>query len=250
MKQQTIHIDINCDVGEGIGNEAELLPLISSCNIACGGHAGDLNTMTNVVRLAKENRVKIGAHPSYPDKENFGRVSMDINSEVLIKSIQTQLESFTTILKQENVIMHHIKPHGALYNDVVKNSDLAKVFLEAISSYKQQAILYVPYKSAIESEALKQNFSIKQEAFGDRNYNSDLSLVSRKLTNAVIAEPEEVLSQLISIVKESQVRAKDGSLVKLKADTFCIHGDTSTALQILAYLTVELPKHNISIIRE
>lgn len=243
-------IDINCDVGEGIGNEAELLPLISSCNIACGGHAGDIETMTSVVRLAKENRVRVGAHPSYPDKENFGRVSMDISSNVLIKSIQTQVENFTSILKKENVRMHHIKPHGALYNDIAKDIQLAKTFLKAIIGYKNHLVLYVPYNSIIESQALKQNFKIKYEAFGDRNYNKDLSLVSRKFPNAVIEKPEQVLSHLLSMVKEKQLIAQDGSVVKLKADTFCIHGDTPSVLQILAYLTKELPQHNISIIRE
>lgn len=206
--------------------------------------------MTMVVRLAKENWVRVGAHPSYPDKENFGRLSMDINSAVLIKSIQTQIESFTSILEQENVTMHHIKPHGALYNDISKDIDLARIFLEAISCYKEDIFLYVPYNSVIESEALNRNFKIKQEAFGDRNYNKDLSLVSRKLPNAVIDKPEEVLSHLVLMVKESQLLTQDGSAVRLKADTFCIHGDTPSALQILTYLSKELPKHNISIIRE
>lgn len=250
MKPQTIHIDINCDVGEGIGNEAELLPLISSCNIACGGHVGDEETMTKVIRLAKENKVKVGAHPSYPDKENFGRVTLDIPTDVLIKSIQTQLECFTSVLETENVKLHHIKAHGALYNDIAKDVDLAKIFLKAIYKYKKGIVLYVPYNSTIDLEALKQDFNIKYEAFGDRNYNKDLSLVSRKLPNAVIEKPEQVLSHLLSMVNEEQLISQEGSLVKLKADTFCIHGDTPSALQILAYLTKELPQHNIFITRE
>ena len=244
------NIDINCDVGEGIGNEAELLPLISSCNIACGGHAGDIETITKVVRLAKENKVKIGAHPSYPDTKNFGRVSMDIPSDVLIKSIQQQMEDFTSVLKKENVGMHHIKPHGALYNDVAKDAGLAKVFLKSIEIYKDNIFLYVPYNSMIEFEGLKQNFKIKNEAFGDRNYNKDLSLMSRKFPKSVIEKPEEVLAHLVSIVKEKQLIAHDGSVVKLKASTYCIHGDTPSALQILTYLTKELPQHNIFIKRE
>lgn len=243
-------IDINCDVGEGIGNEAELLPLISSCNIACGGHAGSMETITKVVRLAKGNGVRVGAHPSYPDKENFGRVSMDIPSDILIKNIRAQMESFTLVLERENVKMHHIKPHGALYNDISKNVELAKIFLEAVKKYKSNIFLYVPYNSIIEVESLKQNFSIKHEAFGDRNYNKDLSLVSRKLPNALIEKPEQVLSHLLSMIKENQLLAIDGSLQKLKADTFCIHGDTPSALQILTYLSKELPQHNISVQRE
>ena len=249
MNPNTKHIDINCDVGEGIGNEVELLPLISSCNIACGGHAGDLQTMTEVVRLATEYKVRVGAHPSYPDKENFGRVSMDVSSDVLIASIQSQLESFTSILKKENIVLHHIKPHGALYNDIAKDENLATIFLSAISDFKDEMFLYVPYQSKIETEALKQKFKIKYEAFGDRNYNADLSLVSRKLPNAIIENPQQVLSHLSSIVNEGRVVVQSGDHVKLVADTFCIHGDTPTAFEILTYLTKELPNHNITIKR-
>ena len=248
MKEYSI--EINCDVGEGIGNEAELLPLISSCNIACGGHAGDIDTMTKVVRLAKKNGVRVGAHPSYPDRENFGRISMYISPESLIESIQSQLKFFTTILDKEQVKMHHIKPHGALYNDIAKNPDLAKTFLEAIGQYKDDVFLYVPYKSSIEIESLKKNFTIKYEAFGDRNYNLDFTLVSRKHSKAVIENPEMVLSHLLSMIEKESLRTVDGELLKIKADTFCIHGDTSSALQILTYLSEELPNRNISIIRE
>jgi len=200
--------------------------------------------------LAKKNKVRVGAHPSYPDTENFGRVSMDILPEDLIKSIQNQIKRFTSILHVERLKMNHIKPHGALYNDIAKNTDLAKTFLKAIIDYKNDYFLYIPYNSMIEIEALKQNFKIKYEAFGDRNYNKDLSLMSRKLPNAVIENPEEVLSHLLFMVKEKCLMAQDGSQVKIKADTYCIHGDTPSALQILTYLTKELPQHNISIIRE
>lgn len=244
-----IGININCDVGEGLGNEAELLPLISSCNIACGGHAGNLETMTTVVRLAKENKVRVGAHPSYPDRENFGRISMDISSDVLVKSIQTQIANFISVLEKEDVKMHHIKPHGALYNDIAKDNYLAKIFLKSIINYKSYIFLYVPYNSIIELEALKQNFKTKHEAFVDRNYNNDLTLVSRKLPNAVIEKPAQVLAHLLSMVKEKQLITPNGSVVEIKADTYCIHGDTPSALQILTYLTKELPQHNIFIKR-
>lgn len=243
-------IDINCDVGEGIENEAQLLPLISSCNIACGGHAGDEETMRQVIRLAKKNKVKVGAHPSYPDKENFGRVSIDIPIDLLKKSIRNQIARFNSILKLEHVEMHHIKPHGALYNDIAKDSILAHAFLESIQTYKDKVFLYVPYNSIIEAEALKQKFKIKYEAFGDRKYNEDLSLVSRNLPNAVIEFPEKVLMQIISMVTKKQVTTANHSAVKIKADTFCIHGDTPSALQILMYLASKLPHHNISISRE
>lgn len=242
-------IDINCDVGEGIGNEAELLPLISSCNIACGGHAGNRNTIKEVVLLAKQHKVKIGAHPSYPDKENFGRLSMSISENELIVTIQEQIQNFLTVVKKEDLIMHHIKPHGALYNDIAKDLILTRIFLKAISNFKK-SFLYVPYGSVIEKEALKQGFKIKREAFADRNYNTDLSLVSRRLPNAVIEDPEMVLSHMLSMVKEEHVKTINGDIVTMAADTFCVHGDTASALQILTYLSNELGIHNIKIASE
>ncbi len=240
-------IDINCDVGEGVGNEAALLPLISSCNIACGGHAGTVESMTNVALLAKENNVKIGAHPSYPDKANFGRQSMNIELLALKESLRDQLKVFSSILYENRLKLNHIKPHGALYNDLATNDDLAVFFLETIKAYKKEVFLYVPYASQIASKAIEQNFKIKYEAFGDRKYNSDLTLVSRKLPRAVIKSPEEVLQQLLSIIQKNEVEPLGGPVVSLSADTFCIHGDTSNALQILAYLSKELPNHNIEI---
>lgn len=240
-------IDINCDVGEGIGNEAALFRYISSCNIACGGHAGDLNEMQRVTSLAYENNILIGAHPSYPDRENFGRISMDISSNILIRSIRTQIEELTTILKAQNVSLHHIKPHGALYNDIIKDQSKALIFLEAIAQYKSEVKLYVPYGSAIAREAQIKGFQYVYEAFGDRNYNEDLTLVSRKSPNALIEEPALVLQHLITIINEQQVRTITGENVMLLADTYCIHGDTPSALQILTYLSHELPKYDIVI---
>ena len=127
---------------------------------------------------------------------------------------------------------------------------MAKIFLRAIQNYKSSVFLYIPCNSIIELEAMKQNFNIKYEAFGDRNYNEDLSLVSRRLPNAVIEEPEQVLSHLLSMVMEEQLITQDGIVAKIRANTFCIHGDTPSALRILTYLTEVLPQHNISIKRE
>ena len=239
-----IEIDINCDVGEGIGNETLLLPLISSCNIACGGHAGDLSSMHHVVQLAIKNKVKIGAHPSYPDSANFGRLSIKIEKAVLQQSIKEQIDVLQAILKKEKTPLHHIKPHGALYNDIAKDENLAMVFLEAIQAYKDTSFLYVPYDSVIENLAKKNGFTVLLEAFADRNYNADLSLVSRKMPNAILEVPEEVLEHLVRMVKDSKVKTSEG-LVKILADTYCIHGDTPAALQILTYLSTTLAQYQI-----
>ncbi len=240
-------IDINCDVGEGIDNEAQLLPLISSCNIACGGHAGNEMTMAKVIRLAKKYRVRVGAHPSYPDRKNFGRLSMSMTQQKLEASIQKQLQVITSIAKKESVRLHHIKAHGALYNDIAKDAVVAKVYLNAISGYKAKVLLYVPYKSEIEELAKQQGFKVKREAFGDRNYNRDLSLVARNLPNALLVNPPEVLVHLLNIVNEKKVKTIKNDMIDLIADTYCIHGDTPSAYEILTYLNKELPLHNVQI---
>lgn len=236
------HIDINCDLGEGVGNEAEVLPLVSSCNIACGGHAGDKTTMRWVVSLAKKHGVNVGAHPSFPDMANFGRVSMELPPKELIGTVRAQIERLDSICKEAGVQLHHIKAHGALYNDLAKGEDLAQVFLEAIAPYKADIFLYVPAMSAFAKLAIQKGFKIKREAFGDRNYKADLSLVSRKEANALIVSPQSVLEHVVRMVTEGKVRTVANTLENIKADTYCIHGDTPNALQILTYLSNELPK--------
>lgn len=238
-------IDINCDVGEGVGNESDLFPMISSCNIACGGHAGSKETIRQCLELAEKFNVKIGAHPSYPDSDNFGRVSMNISDADLIKSIGNQLKLFMNECNKLSATLHHIKPHGALYNDIAKNEHLANVFLTAVSPFKNNVILYVPYKSVIEKLAHANNFNIMKEAFADRNYNNDLSLVSRKEDNALISNGKMVLEHLVLMCNENNVRTVSGELIPIQADTFCIHGDTPSAFQILTYITKHLPEYNL-----
>ena len=240
------YIDINCDVGEGVGNEAQLLPLISSCNISCGAHSGNKETMNSVIQLAKSHQVKIGAHPSYPDRENFGRVVMDIPNQQLVDSIKGQIADFLEALKQQNVELHHIKPHGALYNLIADNEDMAHVFLDAIKVYKEIPV-YLPYLSKIHKVAIKRGFRFYLEAFADRNYDSDLNLVSRSLDNAVIQEPKKVLQHVLKMVNEEQVNTIDGIQRSIKAHTFCVHGDTPSALEILMYLHQELPNYKVEI---
>ncbi|MEX0289324.1 MAG: 5-oxoprolinase subunit PxpA [Flavobacteriaceae bacterium] len=240
-------IDINCDVGEGEGNENKLFPLISSCNIACGGHAGNVDLMRKLVRLSKEHNIKVGAHPSYPDRENFGRISLELPKEEFLGSIRNQLRTMMRILNEEDGELHHIKPHGALYNDIAKDREKAELFLEAISAYRRNTKLFVPYKSIVEEIALSKGWELVREAFGDRNYNDDLSLVSRKDDRALIEVPFMVLDHIVRMVNEHQVKSVTGNLHPMKADTICIHGDTPTALQILEYLSTELSKHQIRI---
>lgn len=240
-------IDINCDLGEGVDNELDIMRMISSCSIACGGHAGNLETMERVVDLAKLNGVLVGAHPSYPDKENFGRVSISISAEALKRSIKEQIESLVVILKTRNMELNHIKPHGALYNDIVKDRGLAQLFLESIDAYREKVVLYVPYASEIAKLAKETGYRVKYEAFADRNYNQDLTLVTRKAPNALIQDPHEVLDHIMLMVNKGMVKTTSGTAIKLLADTYCIHGDSPAALQILMYLSQQLPKKQIFI---
>ena len=234
------NIDFNCDVGEGIENEYLLMPFISSCNIACGGHYGDENTIDKTIQLAIENKVKIGAHPSFPDKENFGRKIMNISDDELEKSIVFQMNLFEQCLHKKNAKMHHIKAHGALYNLIAKDKKTAAVFVNSIKKYIKNAYLYVPFQSAIEEVAVKNNIKIKYEAFADRNYNDNLTLVSRSLPYAVITDKAQVLRHVKMMNDESKVRTVTCSEIEIKADTFCVHGDNKNAIEILQYLQENL----------
>lgn len=241
------YIDINCDLGEGFGNEEQILPLISSCNIACGGHAGSDEIIRKVAQLAKQHHVKVGAHPSYPDKENFGRETMWIAKDELINSLKSQVDNFASIIQEENIDLHHIKAHGALYNDMTTDAEIARSFLEAIAEYKGSTILYVPFNSVIEGEALVAGFKIKYEAFGDRNYSFDGSLISRKEENALIEKPQAVLEHIARMVHEREAKLPDGKRIRMLADTYCIHGDTPSALEILAYISDYQSMYNLVI---
>jgi len=247
IKNKMKNIDINCDVGEGVENEHLLMPFISSCNIACGGHFGDANSIDETIKLAIENNVKIGAHPSFPDKENFGRKLMQITAEELTESIQNQLDLFLERLSLFDGELHHIKPHGALYNAIAVDKKLAILFIKATQKYLKDAFLYVPYNSVIEKVALKNNIKIKYEAFADRNYNDDLSLVSRTHKNPLLIDEKEVLNHVLNMIKNNQVKTISGFEIKLKVDTFCVHGDTKNAVEIVKSLHQNLEKEGFKI---
>lgn len=240
-------IDLNADVGEGIRNENDLMPFLSSCNIACGGHAGNLQTMTTVVKLAKLYNVKIGAHPSFPDKLNFGRVIMKLSDEELFESLKSQIESLQSVLESEGLKLNHIKPHGALYNLAAKDLGTAKVIIKIFKTFNESIKLYAPYNSVLADLAIKEQIKVEFEAFADRNYNDDLSLVSRKNNNAIVQEKEAVFNHVFSIVKHQKVRAINGVEVPIKASTICVHGDTENALEILKHLHFNLTKNKIKI---
>ena len=241
-------IDINCDLGEGVGNEAQLMPYLSSCNIACGGHAGDEAIMEMVVDLAAMHHVKIGAHPSFPDRENFGRQIMNMSSEALRATLIEQVAILVVVLEKKNLQLHHIKPHGALYNVAAIDKDVAIVIVEVAKSLGQHVKLYVPYQSVISKIALQEGVRIKYEAFADRNYNQDLTLVSRRKENALIRNSEDVFNHVYKMISEGKVITTDGVEEVIKADTFCVHGDGENVVENLKYLNQKLRDNNVEIL--
>ena len=199
------YIDINCDVGEGYENEAAILPYISSCNIACGAHAGSIEIIDKTIKIASAHGVKIGAHPSYPDLENFGRKVLEISAQELKESLINQIDLMVQRLKVQQQELHHIKPHGALYNEVAQNENLAKILVTVVKNYPK-ALLYVPYRSVIEKLALKNNIKIKYEAFADRNYQDNLALVSRTVQQASIDDANEVAAHVQRMLSQKKVK--------------------------------------------
>jgi UPF0271 protein len=242
-----IIIDINADVGEGLNNEVQLMPYLSSCNIACGSHAGDEQIMTKVVKLAKKHKVKIGAHPSFPDKQNFGRQIVHMSCADLYTSLKQQVRQLMKVLRTEHVTLHHIKPHGALYNLATIDEKTANVIIEVVKSIALPLYLYVPYGSVIANLAQKENIKITYEAFADRNYNNDLTLVSRSQDNAIITDPDNVFRHVYNMISEQKVKTINGVEVGIKADTFCVHGDNPKALNVLRLLTEKLQQHQVLI---
>jgi UPF0271 protein len=226
-------LNINCDLGEGLNNEHLIMPLINSCNIASGGHAGNSESMIECVEISIRCNVEIGAHPSYPDRFNFGRKKMDISNSELSYSIISQIESLESISNSYGKKINHIKAHGALYTEMIHDIELSELYLDTLKDYKSKYSLYVPYKSMIEKLALKRGFDIIYEVFGDRNYNDDLSLVSRQKENAIINDPKEVINHLTSIINSNAVKTITGDTRKIIFDTICIHSDTNNAIEIL-----------------
>ena len=240
------HIDLNSDVGEGVGNEAQLIPLLSSCNIACGGHAGDDATIQETIQLAIQHDVKIGAHPGYPDKENFGRTIVDMSVTALRESLKEQILTVKNFAERQHQKLHHVKVHGALYNLAAVDVTIARLIIAIVQEIDDQLVLYVPYQSVIQKEA-KGMLQTKVEGFADRRYNNDYTLVSRALPKAVIHDATEVIDHIIPMIKEQQLTTITNETLPFQIDTLCVHGDTPAAFQILKEIHQGLKKHEIHI---
>ena len=239
-------IDINADLGEGGGFDAQLMPLISSCSIACGGHYGTDATMREAIHLAKKYDVKVGAHPAFPDKDGFGRRVLTLTKKELMAVLLDQLHNFYTICDAEGIVVHHVKLHGALYNYAAKDAPTSDAVVEAIIASERRPKLYVQQGSILHKKA-ENLLPLVFEAFIDRRYNSDLSLVDRSQLGAVISDPDLAWKQLLSMVSEAKVHTIDANEISIIAQTFCIHGDHEHSVPILNYIHQQLPRHSIKL---
>lgn len=237
-------MDINCDLGEGIGNDEQIMPYIGSCNIACGVHAGNRNLMKKTVQLAIKNDVKIGAHPSFNDRENFGRKEMFIPKNILKSQIINQIASLNEIVKDQGMKLQHVKPHGALYNMAAKNTEVAMAVIESIQFFNEDFILYVPYGSLIAYKAEKFNIPFYNEVFADRNYNDDLTLVSRNHADAVIEDANIIRDRITQLIKDKTIISITGKIKTMIADTVCVHGDNPNVEQIVKDLKKIVTSYN------
>lgn len=231
------NIDINCDLGEGMPDEEKLMALIDSCNIACGGHFGDKASMTRSLELAAKMGVKAGAHPSFVDKKNFGRKLVAIPLEKLKEQIIQQIAELNEIARSIGVSLHHVKAHGALYNEAARSDELGNVLIDAVVFFKQDLCIFVPYGSNLQKLAKKRKVKHWVEVFADRNYNNELELVSRAKNHSVINDPIEVKQRVRKMIEDKTVIVEDGSERQIDFDTLCVHGDHPRALELLVELS-------------
>jgi UPF0271 protein len=224
-------MDINSDMGEGMSNDAELLHYISSTNIACGWHAGDPATMKQLVEQAIQKNVLIGAHPGFPDLEGFGRREMEISEEDAYNYVIYQAGALQGFANAAGTKLHHVKPHGAFYNQGAKNIQLARGIARAVKDLGREVILYGLAGSCLVDAANELKVPVWQEVFADRRYTKEGFLVPRTQAGAVIEDEAAALEQVMQMAKKGQVTAIDGSIIKIQADTLCIHGDNPHAVE-------------------
>lgn len=237
----THRIDINCDLGEGfgawtMGQDKALMPWITSANIACGMHAGDPGTMRATVSVAGAFGVAIGAHPSYPDLVGFGRRAMDLTPDEVYETVLYQMGALESMVRVAGFRLHHVKPHGALYNRAAKDVHAAEAIVEAVFRYDAGLYLYGLSGSEMERVAVKRGLPFCRELFADRRYLSDGSLMPRSRPGAVLEEAEAAVAQVMGILRNGTVTCADGSVIAMEGDSFCIHGDGEHALSFVQAL--------------
>lgn len=247
-------IDLNCDMGEStleerMVNDLALMDLVTSVNIACGFHAGNRDLMRRTAAAAIERGVAVGAHPSYPDPENFGRSDMDLPESEVFEIVSEQIATMKRICEESGGTMTHVKPHGALYNKAAKSAALSSAIASAVRECDPDLILFGLSGSFLISEAEKAGLYTASEVFADRTYQSDGSLTPRSRPDALIDDTAEAVGQVLRMANEKTVSATDGAIVAIVAETVCIHGDGRHALEFARALRAALTAAGISIRR-
>ncbi|HEY2712319.1 MAG TPA: 5-oxoprolinase subunit PxpA [Chthoniobacterales bacterium] len=240
-------IDLNADLGEGAASERELLGLVSSANIACGFHAGDPATMTASILAARDFGVAVGAHPSFADRENFGRREQTIQPNEVFALVAYQLGAFQGIAMSLGIRPNHVKPHGALYNMAARDPALADAVTHAIVTVDRSLILFAPGGSALAQAAGAAKLRLAREAFADRHYLPNGELVPRTRPDALLHDPEEAAVRVLRILNEHIVRAVDGKEIVVQADTICLHGDTPEAVEFALKLRERLAAAGVEV---
>jgi UPF0271 protein len=242
-----MHVDLNADLGEGAGHDDELLQLVSSASIACGFHAGDPVSILGSIRAARERGVAVGAHPSFADRENFGRTEIALPAAEVFTIAVYQLGAFHALATAAGARVNHVKAHGALYNMAVRDEKLAEAIARAVLTIDSSWLLFAPGESALERAAQAAKLRVVREVFADRNYLADGSLVPRTRPDALLHDPEEAAARVLRMLREGVVRSVDGKDIEVSAETICLHGDTPGAVDFARSLRESLEKNDVSI---
>jgi 5-oxoprolinase (ATP-hydrolysing) subunit A len=248
---RALQIDLNCDMGEipeavADGTQEALMRSVTSVNIACGGHAGDEQTMRATIEQALRHKVAIGAHPGYADRENFGRVELKLSAEEVADSVFVQVQTLAKIAESCGARVTHVKPHGALYNQAARDRVLAGAIASGVARWSRDVVMVGLAGSSMLEVFREAGFAVAAEAFADRRYEADGSLRSRKFADALISDPAEAAEQALRIVKGHDVIAHDGSAIRIEAQTMCVHGDTAGSSEIAQVLAKALSDAGIS----
>lgn len=245
-------IDLNCDMGESFGawkmsNDAALMDYVSSVNIACGFHAGDATVIRKTIETAVKKGVSVGAHPSFPDLQGFGRREMKLSAEEIFDVVLYQISALKGICESFGIKLHHVKPHGALYNQAAKDETMASAIAKAVKSLDKNLILYGLSGSHLISGAEKIGLNTASEVFADRTYTAEGNLTPRSETNALINDTEQAVSQVLQMVSDQTVTATGGEKIPIRAETICIHGDGEHALEFAKKIRERLLNNGIEI---
>jgi UPF0271 protein len=223
-------VDLNADVGEGTGEDGELIPLVTSANVSCGAHAGNEIVIAATVRLAVAHAVTVGAHPSFPDREGFGRREMHLPPEELAASLSAQIGLVIEIAAREGARVRHVKPHGALYNMAARDTTLAATVARSVYVVDPSLVLVGLAGSALIEAGRRTGLRTASEVFADRGYRADGTLIARGEPGGILHDPEVVAARALEMAREGTVRAADGERVAVDAETICVHGDTPGAV--------------------